>query len=532
MRYAEISVNSPVAQRRTFSYSIPAGMNVREGQAVLVPFGERTLQGIVIELVPHPSVEETRDIAGIIEPELVLPASPLELARWISGHYLSPLFETLGLMLPPGFERNAVTFLQAAKPGADVSSLSDDQQRVLEIIGDGRIEQKAVEKALGKKRAATNISQLVRQGVLSRSYELAPVRIKPKKELHIQLAGFAGAVLNTKQAELVELLQRHPGGISWAEARKQTGVQKPAATALEKEGIVAFRDVEVPREPISYENIRLSQPLTLTPAQQKAYDTIEPGLRRTESAGEVFLLHGVTGSGKTEVYLQALAEAVRQGRKGIVLVPEIAMTPQTIERFAARFPHRVAVLHSRLTLGEQYDEWRRIRDGEFDVVIGSRSAVFAPQPDLGIIVLDEEHEWTYKQDNTPHYHARDAAIKLAELTGTTVVLGSATPDVETYFKAKNGTYQLLELPERIAAAGGALPPVDIVDMRDELKAGNSGIFSRDLAEAVNEAISHREQVILFLNRRGGSTFIQCRSCGFVLRCRRCEVPLSHHISGD
>jgi primosomal protein N' (replication factor Y) len=193
----------------------------------------------------------------------------------------------------------------------------------------------------------------------------------------------------------------------------------------------------------------------------------------------------------------------------------------------------VAVLHSRLSLGEQYDEWHRIRSGEFDVVIGSRSAIFAPQPHLGLIIIDEEHEWTYKQDNSPHYHARDVAIKLAELTGSVVLLGSATPDVESFYKAQNGGYKLLKLPERVVPTTGApMPQVEVVDMRDELKAGNRSIFSRSLSHAINEAVAANEQVILFLNRRGGATFIQCRSCGFVLRCRRCEVPLAQHIAGN
>jgi primosomal protein N' (replication factor Y) len=239
----------------------------------------------------------------------------------------------------------------------------------------------------------------------------------------------------------------------------------------------------------------------------------------------------VTGSGKTEIYLQALAETVKQGKKGIVLVPEIALTPQTIERFAARFPGRVGVLHSKLSLGEQYDEWRRIKNGGCDVVIGSRSAVFAPQSGTGLIIIDEEHEWTYKQDNSPHYHAREAAIKLAELNGAVVVLGSATPDVESYYKAKNGTYRLLELKERVVpVAGAALPRVEIMDMREELKAGNRNIFSRALARAINEVVAAGEQAILFLNRRGGEYYIQCRRCGYVFRCRRCEVPLAHHIA--
>jgi primosomal protein N' (replication factor Y) len=319
--------------------------------------------------------------------------------------------------------------------------------------------------------------------------------------------------------------------VAWAEARKRLGIGRSVANALVRRELAVFQEVDVRREPISYNNIQASFPLALTPAQQVAFNSVKEALSKSESS--FFLLHGVTGSGKTEIYLQALAEAVGQGKKGIVLVPEIALTPQTIERFAARFPHRVAVLHSRLSLGEQYDEWHRIRRGEFDVVIGSRSAIFAPQPDLGLIIIDEEHEWTYKQGNSPYYHARTVAIKLAGLTGAVVLLGSATPDVESYFKAQNGEYKLIQLPERVVPTAGApLPRVEIVDMREELKAGNLGIFSRSLSGAINEAIAADEQVILFLNRRGAATFIQCRRCGFVLRCRRCEVPLAQHIAED
>jgi primosomal protein N' (replication factor Y) len=324
--------------------------------------------------------------------------------------------------------------------------------------------------------------------------------------------------------------------VPWAEARKKTGCSKAIADALKRRGLVEFEKIEVRREPISYKNITPSSPLNLTYDQQTVFNAIKSALSKSGGEGiapRVFLLHGVTGSGKTEIYLQSLAEALKQGKKGIVLVPEIALTPQTIERFAARFPGRVGVLHSKLSTGEQYDEWRRIRDGECDVVIGSRSAIFAPQPDLGLIIIDEEHEWTYKQDNVPHYHARDVAIKLAELTGAIVVLGSATPDIVTYYQAKNGKYQLLELPQRVVpSVGGALPQVEVVDMREELKAGNRNIFSRILEGSINKAIASGEQVILFLNRRGGAYYIQCRRCGFVLRCRRCDVPLSHHINDD
>ena len=307
------------------------------------------------------------------------------------------------------------------------------------------------------------------------------------------------------------------------------------ADALVRKGLVEFQQIEVKRDPLSYRDITLSYPLTLTAAQKAALKSIRSRLRaKSSTSPAVFLLHGVTGSGKTEVYLQALAEAVKLGKRGIVLVPEIALTPQTIERFASRFPYKVAVLHSKLSLGEQYDEWQRIRNGEFDVVIGSRSAIFAPQPDLGLIVIDEEYEWTYKQqDKSPRYHARDVAIKLAELTGAVVILGSATPDVETFYHAQRGDYHLLQLPERVTPTeGSALPQVEVVDLRQELKAGNSSLFSRSLSQAVAKAMAGGEQVILFLNRRGGATFIQCRNCGYVLRCKRCDVTLTHHFAED
>jgi primosomal protein N' (replication factor Y) len=538
MRYAEVSVNSPVAQRRTFSYAVPSGLAVSEGQAVLVPFGEKTLQGIILELSRYPAVEDTREIIDVIEPEPVISPLYISLARWISEYYLSPLFSAVALMLPPGFERKAVTLLSAAAGDSNDLSLTGEQRRVFDMVGQGNVELRKLERALGKKKAQAVVSQLVRQGLLVRSYEMESVKVRPKKELYISLSGDDGEKpeLPAKQAALFAFLRERVAPVPWTEARERTGCSKATADALLRKGLITFQQVDVKREPISYEDIELSHPLKLTAAQQSAFDSIKADLRQMAQGNTspgVFLLHGVTGSGKTEVYLQSLAEAVGMGKRGIVLVPEIALTPQTIERFASRFPRRVAVFHSKLSLGEQYDEWHRIRNGEFDVVIGSRSALFTPQPDLGLIVIDEEYEWTYKQDTSPHYHARDVAIKLAEATGAVVVLGSATPDVETFYKARNGDYKLLELPERVVPVeGAALPRVEIVDMRDELKAGNRSIFSRALIEAINEAIADREQVILFLNRRGGDTFVQCRRCGFVLRCRRCAVPLTHHIAGD
>ena len=551
MRYAEVSVNSPVAQRRTFSYAIPSALDIDVGQAVWVPFGDKLLQGIVLELSHYPSVEETKEIAGVIEPRPLLSPSNVLLARWLSQHYLSPLFDAVALMLPPGFERKTVTFISSSSTTheQDMSSLTRGQRDVLELVGKwGKVSLKELEKALGTRQARLATSQLVNQGLAVRSYELERIKVRPKKVPYLRLevaaseAGQEAARLREqgkalKQAGLLEYLSQQTQPVSLSEVRRSVDCSSSVVKAVVSRGLVSVEQVEVKREPISYQGIAPSHPLTLTPDQKSAFRAIKSSLpkgAKGNASPPVFLLHGVTGSGKTEVYLQALAEVIGLGRKGIVLVPEIALTPQTIERFASRFPHKVAVLHSKLSLGEQFDEWKRIRDGEFDVVIGSRSAIFAPQPNLGLIVIDEEQEWTYKQhDKSPRYHTRDVAIKLAELTGAVVILGSATPDVETFYHAQMGDYRLLQLPRRVTPRdGSAMPQVEVVDLREELKAGNRSLFSRSLSQAMSKAVANGEQVILFLNRRGAATFIQCRSCGFVLRCRRCEVPLTYHLAED
>lgn len=543
MKYAEVSVNSPAAQRRAFSYAIPDSLSIEVGQAVWVPFGDKVLQGIVLELTPHPAVAETRDILDVIEPHPLLSPPHVSLARWVSEYYLSPLFNAVSPMLPPGFERKAITFIHPPADEPDTASLTGEQSQVLAWVQEHeKIGLKELEKNFGKKKAQTTVSQLLRRGLVRRSYGIEPVKVKAKKALYLRLVITADAARQEaarlreqkaiKQSALLDLLTQQPEPISWAEARAKAACGKAAADALAVKGMIRLEQIEVKREPISYQGITPSTPLKLTASQEQALRSIGEALPGQKGRPAVFLLHGVTGSGKTEIYMQSLAEAVRRGKRGIMLVPEIALTPQIIERFASRFPHRVAVLHSKLSLGERFDEWQRIRNGEFDVVIGSRSAIFAPQPDLGLIIIDEEHEWTYKQsDQSPRYHARHVAIKLAELTGAVVVLGSATPDVETFYHAQMRDYRLLQLPERVVpAAGASMPRIEIADMRQELKAGNTSIFSRLLSTAIAGAVTRREQVILFLNRRGAATFVQCRKCGFVLRCKRCDVALSHHIA--
>jgi primosomal protein N' (replication factor Y) len=290
---------------------------------------------------------------------------------------------------------------------------------------------------------------------------------------------------------------------------------------LVRAGILEIEEVEVQRDPLLGRVIAPTQPLPLTPDQDAA-------LRQILASERPVLLHGVTGSGKTEVYLQALDVILTRGQRGIVLVPEIALTTQAIQRIAGRFPGRVAIMHGSLSAGERYDEWRRIREGRVDVVIGSRTALFAPVPDLGILILDEEHEPAYKQtERPPTYHARTSALALSAILNIPLILGSATPATETYFRAEQGEYQLVEMPRRI---GATLPPVEIVDLRNELLVGNTSILSRRLQDALTDILKRKQQAILYLNRRGAASCVLCRECGYVAMCEQCDIPLTYHAT--
>ncbi|HET9224264.1 MAG TPA: primosomal protein N', partial [Roseiflexaceae bacterium] len=331
-----------------------------------------------------------------------------------------------------------------------------------------------------------------------------------------------------------------------------TGATRETLRALERKQLIELATREVRRDPLAGDDVAPDTPPPLTRAQERVWLPIAEALQGLGDGGwgvedsaqsptpnphapSPFLLHGVTGSGKTEIYLRAIGRALRNGQQALVLVPEIALTAQLVRRFAARFPGKLAVLHSGLGLGERYDEWRRLRNGQAQLAIGSRSAVFAPLPNLGLIIVDEEHEASYKHDGAPRYHAREVARRLAEISGSVLVLGSATPAVESYAQARAGELKLLELAERVGMASDArnmprsvalpLPPVRIVDMRRELQQGNRSIFSRPLQQALAAAFERGEQAILFLNRRGAAAFVMCRDCGHVVACPNCSSPL-------
>ena len=544
MNYAEVAVNSP-GSLSTFCYAVPPRLNIRAGQAVWVPFGPRVIQGIVLGLSAEPSIEETKEIAGIIADVPLLSSVQMELARWISGHYFAPLFDALALMLPPGFERRAITCFQLADSHVEnLLSLPPEQKEVLDII---RKKEKTslaeLEKAIGKAKTRQITDQLVARQLIRKTLELGEPRVKAKtlpyikviadkKDVEIEKARLTKSRAY-KQAELLAFLNEQSQSTSISELRKRLNCSPATIKALESRHLVSIESVRARRDPLAHLSFTISQPPVLTSSQQAAWESIQDvvvGKAWQSGRPPVFLLFGVTGSGKTEIYLRALAKVIAAGRRGICLVPEIALTRQTVERFAGRFPGRVAVLHSGLSPGEQFDERQRIMEDNCDVVIGPRSALFAPVPNLGLIVIDEEHEWTYKQeDKSPRYHARDVAIELAQLSDAVVILGSATPDIGSFHKAQQGEYQLVELRERITPRGHSpLPEAKIVDLREELKAGNTSLLSRPLLTAMKETIAQGQQIILFLNRRGTATFVRCRNCGFVFRCPRCSIALTYH----
>ena len=558
-RYAEVVVNAVIGRgASTFHYSVPPGLPVSVGHLVVVPFGHRQLQGVVVGLHQQSPVEETRDILSLCDPAPLLTPVQVGLARWIAEHYCCSLIEALRLFIPAEAQRRPYLALSLSSAAA-ASDLTLPEQALVHLLRrKGRLTLAEARAELDVPALERMVQRLHRLGVVERTWELSParkpsgrlrneVRLTPEADLEQALAQLKRAPKQRATLESIagwlesaaEMGELSAGGWAPLEAlRTGTGAELATLRFLQGRGLIEMREVEVSGRAGRSTPAPSPEP-ALTAEQAAAWEPIRAAIRASEPI--VFLLHGVTGSGKTEIYLRAVGEALSRGRQAIVLVPEIALTPQTLHRFAARFPGRVAVLHSRLSALQRREEWRRLHDGEAEVVVGPRSALFAPLPSPGAIVVDEEHEWSYKQDETPRFHAREVALKLGELLGIPAILGSATPDLSSYHQAAAGRYRLLELRERVEGAARltpaalrhqALPPVEVVDIRKELRAGNAGVLSRPLLSGIAEALQAREQVILFLNRRGAATLVMCRDCGYVFRCRRCDVSLVYHSEGD
>ena len=469
-------VTLEIALRKEFDYLVPVELEgvVEVGSRVQVPFGPRSVLGCVTGMAERSDYPSLKSIIKVIGAQTLVTPKVLKLARWIGEYYCCAPEIALKSVLPEAVRQEKAGWrerlhVRVVPRSGEMPKLSKRQGEIWNIL-------------------------------------------EERREMPL--------------AELIELAETTSG----------------AVRRLEDKGLITITGEISERDPYSNEQILPSYPLPLNAAQAAAMVEIkkamDAGMREgaptvaKEGDGRVFLLHGVTGSGKTEVYLQALAHALERGRGGIVLVPEISLTPQTVERFKARFSQGplqtlVAVLHSHLSTGERHDEWHKIRQGRARIVIGARSAIFAPVDPLGLVIVDEEHENSYKQEESPRYHARDVAIVRGRMEGATVVLGSATPSMESFHNARKGKYSLLDLPER--ADDKKMPVVRIVDMRQTVRRGNSiPIFSPQLHEAIARRLDAGEQTILFLNRRGYSSSLQCPLCGYVAGCPNCSISLTYH----
>jgi primosomal protein N' (replication factor Y) len=486
---------------REFDYSIPAGFagRVQVGCRVEVSFGRRVCHGYVVALADRSEHPVLKPILSVVGDGPLFREPILALARWVAEYYMTPLEAVLRTMLP-----------------APVRSVKG-----------------------GRQLLTVRMATQEEAGTANRLSDPSDVSGKSDAHRAGHSASGVGGGTTARQRRVLDFLAEN-GATALTELIAALGISEAPVRSLEKRGIVVVEEVTVRRDPNANRIVLPTDPLPLMPQQQTALEQVRNMVSRRFGAAEqasgdggpfTILLHGVTGSGKTEVYLQAIADVRDRGLGAIVLVPEIALTPQTVERFVSRFGNRVAVLHSHLTDGERHDEWHRIRSGECDIVVGARSAVFAPVPRLGLVVVDEEHEPSYKQDEAPRYSARDVAVMRGRLERCVVVLGSATPSLESWQNARGGKYALATMPHRVDHR--VMPVMRIVDMRQQSSAtGKGGFISSELVEAIRMRLDRGEQCILFHNRRGYATSLQCPKCGFVAQCEHCSVACTYHRIGE
>jgi primosomal protein N' (replication factor Y) (superfamily II helicase) len=529
MMYCDVSL--PVPLDHAFTYRLPETLQhrVQPGCRLLVPFGPRKLTGMVLALSSDAPEGPVKEALRLLDEEPVLDAELLSLGRWIAQYYCAPLGEVLRSMTPLSGEVRKTKLYSLTDAGRDTARqllLGADEEDpalvILRLLETRPLSASYLQKKLP--RALSALRSLERKGFVA--MEDLEARRDPLRASATRLrAAFVGSApeglkLNKRERELHAFLELHPGTHNLEQLEASVKGASQAARSLARRHLITL-EPEAPTGVFTSE----APPRTLNPHQLEAYQQIEAELR----AGRfhTFLLEGVTGSGKTEVYLKSIDATIALGRSALLLVPEIALTPAVAGQFLHRFGDRVAILHSAFHDAERAEQWRRIRSGVATVVVGTRSGVFAPVQNLGLVVIDEEHDQSYKQQETPRYNGRDVAIVRAREAGAVVVLGSATPSLESRYNAERGKYTLIKLPERIEQR--PMPDVEVIDMRQEfLETRKLATFSRRLVETIAERLEHREQTMLLLNRRGFSSFVACRACGEKLECVNCAVTLTYH----
>jgi primosomal protein N' (replication factor Y) len=510
-----VSVALPLPVQSCFTYRVPEALPLPErGCRVLVPFGRRRAVGVVTGEVGEKPEAALRDVLAVVDDTALLPPPLLDLAAWVADHYLAPPGECYRLLLPPAGVRASRALVRL------VGTPPEGAGPVAELLRAGPLSLSTLARRL-KADPSAQVRRLRAAGLAALEQELG---VPGFKTVQLAVLGDAPAApAGEAQAEVLERLRARGGRATVPELVRDRPSLRSAVTRLAERGALQLAEQREVRNPEMLPSRDAARP-ELSPEQAEVLPPIVAALEA--GAFAPFLLHGVTGSGKTEVYFQAAERALALDRGALLLVPEIALTPLLVRAAHARFGRTVSVLHSELSVGERHDQWWRIREGEARVVVGARSAVFAPLPGLGLLVVDEEHEAAYKQDDAPRYHARDVAVMRAKLEGAVVVLGSATPSVESQANALKGKYGRLALPSRVGASG--LPRVTVVDRRQVLKAGGDPILTPPLREALAARLERKEQALLLLNRRGYATSLLCRECGLQATCPNCSVALTLH----
>ncbi len=559
--YAEVSIN--LAQiDKSYHYLVPPelGEALQPGCLVAVPFGKQVVQGVVLSLLDESNVEGLLPIQAVLSENTVLTETQMNLAKWMAKAWYAPLGACINLMIPVGFSRRAdIVATLTRQEGLDESAFKPVQKRLLKLLRErGPLRGRQLDRAFGEIEWRGSLEGLRAAGLVRTGNVLPPPGIAPKtlrtaalslppaeiETLTLDQLGKKDATQQRRKKVLDLLAQEaFPIDFSWIYA--ETGAGYTDLKYLAEAGLLHFNETEVWRDPLEDIQVKPDVIPTLTADQEKVWQQIRPGLGLPDQ--KPILLHGVTGSGKTEIYLRAAAEMLAAGRQVLMMVPEIAMTPQTVRRFMARFPNQVGLYHSKLSDGERYDTWRRARSGELKLIVGSRSALFVPLPNLGLIAIDEcDHDSYDETEREPFYHAVETAESMAKLSSANLILGSATPRITQYYNALRGEMRLLSLPNRILAhrtkvsqpgepdelLSLELPRVNVVDMRAELRAGNSSVLSKMLRDKLALTLQAGQQAILFLNRRGKATYVFCRQCGYTLRCPRDDQPLVHHRAGQ
>jgi len=548
-KFADIALPIPVFQN--YTYEIPEMMSliIKTGFRVLVPVGKRKMTGYVINIKAKCNRSDLKPIHDLIDKSPAISNELMRLAKWISDYYICPLGEVIKAMLPGGINLESKTYIKLIQTEAAIRKYLEEnrvprQEKILQLLlVENQISVQHLRKRFRGANLSFSITKLIEAGLVSQDVSVSSAKTSIKFEIWVRLShgikndeAFEQALSELEnsapaQARCLKIIQTEKQ-ILFKNLLQQTGSSSSVISSLIKKKYVEKYEKEVFRSYFKKAPGTKQATIKLNDFQKQAVHHINEAIERGDY--KTYLVHGVTGSGKTQVYIEAIKTALKKGKTAIVLVPEISLTPQTVSRFTQNFPDLVAVQHSRMSPGERYDSWRKLKEGRFKIAIGPRSAIFAPLNNLGLIVVDEEHESSYKQyDSQPLYHARDVAVVRGTLNKAVVVLGSATPSLESYYNSKFSKYHLLELPGRIEEI--PMPKVTIVDMLQQRKrypGKDLSVFSMVLQEKMDEKLSLGQQIILLQNRRGFSTYIKCKECGFIEKCDHCEITLTFHAPGN